>query len=134
MRGKQRLIKELIEVRAENETRITALQDALQQTESRLETAKGEVLELLEQLKAQDERRQGDLEKEAREARLKEVQQDKPARERQDRAASGGRELQGVLQMEENPEENRHLLEESEPPMMELSVTIHLVEGRRTSL
>ena len=133
MRGKQRLIKELIEVRAENETRITALQDALQQTESRLETAKGEVLELLEQLKAQDERRQGDLEKEAREARLKEVQQDKPARERQDRAASGGRELQGVLQMEENPEENRHLLEESEPPMMELSVTIHLVEGRRTS-
>ena len=83
--------------------------------------------------KAQEERRQGDLEKEAREARLKEVQQDKPARERQDRAASGGRELQGVLQMEENPEENRHLLEESEPPMMELSVTIHLVEGRRTS-
>ena len=133
MRGKQRLIKELLEVRAENETRITALQDALQQTESRLETAKGEVLELLEQLKAQEERRQGDLEKEAREARLKEVQQDKPARERQDRAASGGRELQGVLQMEENPEENRHLLEESEPPMMELSVTIHLVEGRRTS-
>ena len=99
MRGKQRLIKELLEVRAENETRITALQDALQQTESRLETAKGEVLELLEQLKAQEERRQGDLEKEAREARLKEVQQDKPARERQDRAASGGRELQGVFRV-----------------------------------
>ena len=94
MRGKQRLTKELLEVRAGNETRITALQDALQQTESCLETTKGEVLELLEQLKAQEERRQGELKKEAREAR-----QGKPARERQDRPASGGRELQGVIRV-----------------------------------
>ena len=77
--------------------RITALQDALQQKESHLETAQGEVLELLEQLKVQEEHRQGDLKKEARETRLKERQQGKPARERQDSAAIGGQELQGVF-------------------------------------
>ena len=74
MRGKKRLTKELLEVRAGNETWVTALQDALQQKESHLETAQGEVLELLEQLKAQEERRQGDLKKEARETRRREVQ------------------------------------------------------------
>ena len=35
MRGNQLLTKELLEVRAGNETRISALQDALQQAESR---------------------------------------------------------------------------------------------------
>ena len=67
MRGSKRITKELIEVRAGNKTQITALQDALQKKESHLETAKGEVLELLEQRKAQEERRQGDLKEEAQE-------------------------------------------------------------------
>ena len=74
MRGKHRLAKELLEVRAGNKTLITALKDELQQTESNLETANGKVLELLEQLKAQEEHRQGDLKKEARETRRREVQ------------------------------------------------------------
>ena len=46
--------------------------------------------------KAQEERRQGDLKKEARETRLKEVQQGKPARER-----SLGRKLESDLQPRE---------------------------------
>ena len=37
------------------------------------------------------------------------------------------------LQREESPEENRHLMEERDAPMLELSVTIRLLEGRRTS-
>ena len=55
MRGK----RQLLEVKAGSETRITALQDALQKKESHLDTAKGEVLKLLEQLKAQEERAKG---------------------------------------------------------------------------
>ena len=52
---------------------------------------------MLEQLKAQEERRQGDLKKEAREMRRKERQQGKLTRERQDNDAIGGRELQGIF-------------------------------------
>ena len=37
------------------------------------------------------------------------------------------------LKREEIPKENRHLLEERDALMMELSVTIRLLEGRRTS-
>ena len=133
-------------------------------------------------MKAQEERSQGDLKKEAGETRIKEVQQGKPARERQDSAAIGGRKLQGVflappgitenlqgiagpgssmrersllqgvlhswqqeldrerearkdkdLQRKDIPEENRHLREEQDAQMLELSVTIHMLEGRRTS-
>ena len=100
MRRKQRLTKELLEVRAGNETWITALQDALQRKESHLETAKGEVLKLLKQLKAQEERCQGDLKKEARETRLREKilrQLPARARERKGSATIGSRELQGVF-------------------------------------
>ena len=65
--------------------------------ESHLEIVKGEVLGLLEQMKAQEERCQGDLKEEARETGRKERQQGKPAKERKESDASGGRELQGVF-------------------------------------
>ena len=67
MRGKKQITKELIEVRAGNKTQITALQDALLKKESHLGIVKGEVLGLLEQMKAQEERCQGDLKEVARE-------------------------------------------------------------------
>ena len=51
MRGKRRLTKELLEVKAGSKTRITALKDALQKKESHSDTAKGEVLKLLDQPK-----------------------------------------------------------------------------------
>ena len=65
MRGRRRISKELLEVKAESEERIIALQDALQEKESHLDTAKGEVLKIREQLKAQEERRQGNPKREA---------------------------------------------------------------------
>ena len=76
MKGKKQITREPIEVRAGNKTRITALQDALQKKESHLEIVKGEVLGLLEQMKTQEERCQGDLKEEARETGRKERQQE----------------------------------------------------------
>ena len=37
------------------------------------------------------------------------------------------------LQREENPKRNRYLLEEQDAPRLELSVTIRLLEGKKTS-
>ena len=97
MRGRQRISKELLEVKAESEERIIALQDALQEKESRLATAKGEVLEIREQLEAQEERRKGNPKREAQATEWEERPQDKPMRDRQEGDTSGDRELQGVF-------------------------------------
>ena len=97
MRGRRRISKELLEVKAESEERIIALQDALQEKESRLATAKGEVLEIREQLEAQEERRKGNPKREAQATEWEERPQDKPMRDRQEGDTSGDRELQGVF-------------------------------------
>ena len=54
-REKNRLAKELLEVRAGNETLINNLKNTLQQKESEVETVKGKISELLEQWKALEE-------------------------------------------------------------------------------
>ena len=52
LKGRNRLAKELLEVRAGNETLINNLENALRQKESDWKTVNGNVIKLLEQLKA----------------------------------------------------------------------------------
>ena len=55
LKGRNRLAKELLEVRAGSETLINDLKNALRQKESDWKTVNGNVIKLLEQLKAQEE-------------------------------------------------------------------------------